>query len=238
MSKVVYKVQFKDLVKRESDRNSSTPVMVVNVLREAIMRGLFPQGKVLRQAEIAAAMGVSHTPVREAIRQLEAEGFVEIIPNRGAIVTGLTEEDAREIFSIRILLESEALRLAIPNLDEKTLRRSDYINMEIGDEKDIHKWCGLNWEFHKSLYQAAKSPRLLQMIQNLYSNVDRYLRLYLEVEDYRSIGKDEHSSIVQALRDGDEKGAIEALRQHLENSRKFFEEFISKDGNGIFPLDN
>lgn len=238
MSKVAQKVQFKDLVKRESDRNSPAPVMVVNVLREAILMGLFPQGRILRQAEIAASLGVSHTPVREAIRQLEAEGFVEIIPNRGAMVTGLTEDDAREIFSIRALLESEALRLAIPKLDEKTLRRCDYINMEIGEEKDIHKWCGLNWEFHKCLYQAAKSPRLLQMIQNLYSNVDRYLRLYLELENYRSIGKDEHSSIVQALRNGDENGAIKALRLHLENSRKFFEEFISKDGNGICLLDN
>lgn len=224
------RMKFQDLVEKEAEKNLSTPVFVVNVLREAIMRGIFKCGKILRQAEIAAELGVSHTPIREAIRQLEAEGFVEIIPNRGAMVTGLTVEDAREVFAIRKLLESEALRLALPKLDEKTLRKCEFINTEIGDEMDVHTWCGLNWDFHKSLYAASESPRLLQMIQNLYSNVDRYLRLYLEVKNYRSIGVREHGLILDACRSGDEAKAIRALELHLENSRAFLEEFLEKEG--------
>ncbi|MFP4482128.1 MAG: GntR family transcriptional regulator [Thermovirgaceae bacterium] len=223
-------MKFPELIEKESEKNLSTPVFVVNVLREAILRGIFKCGKILRQGEIAAEMGVSHTPVREAIRQLEAEGFVAIIPNRGAMVTGLTVDDAREVFSIRKLLESEALRRALPGLDEKTLRKCEYINMEIGDEQDVHTWCGLNWDFHKSLYAPAESPRLLQMIQNLHSNVDRYLRLYLEVEDYRSIGVREHGLILDACRNKDESAAIRALELHLENSRTFLEEFLEKEG--------
>jgi len=219
-------MHFADLVNRESEKNLPTPVFVVSVLREAIMRGIFPQGRMLRQGEIAADLGVSHTPVREAIRQLEAEGFVEIIPNRGAIVTGLTQEDAREIFSIRILLESEALRLALPNLDEKVFRKCDFIIVEIGDELDVHKWCGLNWEFHKCIYQAAKCPRLRQMIQHLYSNVDRYLRLCLEVEDYRAIARLEHSDILEACRTGKAEMAVASLQEHLENSKKLLIQFL------------
>ncbi|MDO9508466.1 MAG: GntR family transcriptional regulator [Thermovirgaceae bacterium] len=213
-------MQLSELISRESDKSQSTPVFVVNVLREAILRGLIPPGKILRQGEIAAELGLSHIPVREAMRQLEAEGFVEIIQNRGAVVKGLTSEDAMEIFSIRILIESEALRLAMPGLDEKIFRKCEFINSEIGDEQDVHRWCGLNWDFHKCLYEAAQSPRLLQLIQNLYSNVDRYLRIYLEVEDYRSIGSQEHASILEACRAGDADLAVAALRLHLENSRR------------------
>ncbi len=225
-------MELPELISRESGKNQSTPVFVVNVLREAIMRGLIPPGKILRQGEIAAELGLSHIPVREAMRQLEAEGFVEIIPNRGAVVKGLTSEDAMEIFSIRILLESEALRLAMPGLDEKIFRKCEFINGEIGDEQDVHKWCGLNWDFHKCLYEAAQSPRLLQLIQNLYSNVDRYLRIYLEVEDYRNIGRQEHASILEACRAGDVESAVAALRRHLENSRKLLIELRdSKEGN-------
>jgi len=233
MSDETRKSYFREIVRLEVDSNLPTPLFVVKFLREAIMWGLFPQGKVLRQGELASELGVSHTPVREAIRQLEAEGFVEIIPNRGAIVTGLTQDDAREIFSIRILLESEALRLAIPNLDDKTLRRCEFVNIEISDEMDLHKWCGLNWEFHKCLYQASNSPRLLQMIQNLYSNVDRYLRLYLEVEDYRNTGSKEHSLILKALKAGNDEEALGALKRHLESSRDLLEEFVSKKENGF-----
>ena len=88
-----------------------------------------------------------------------------------------------------MLLESEALRLAFPKIDDQTLRRGDLINRESEFEPDPHKWAALNWEFHSCIYQKSESFRLIQMIKKLYSSVDRYLRIYLEEDDYRKIAR-------------------------------------------------
>lgn len=191
------------------------------------MRGFFQQGRILRQVEMASLFGVSHIPIREALRQLEAEGFVQKIPNRGAIVTSLTTEDAFEIFSIRMLLESEALRLALPKIDDQILRKGDLINKESEFEPDPHKWAALNWQFHSCIYQKSESFRLIQMIKKLYSSVDRYLRIYLEVDDYRKIARIEHEYILKACKEGDTELAIHSLREHLKNSCYLLVRFIT-----------
>ena len=222
------KMQLGELLPAESRKKLSAQNYVVNIIREAILRGILPQGQTLRQGEVASELGVSHIPVREAFRQLEGEGLVDLYPNRGAVVAGLTPEDAREIFHIRILLETASLELAMKNLEENVFRKCEGINTEITVEKDIHKWCRLNWEFHESLYRAADSPRLLQLIQTLYSNVDRYLRLYLEVENYRQIAHEEHAAILKACRARDTKAAVGALERHLRNSSDYLAAYLAR----------
>lgn len=221
-------MQLGDLISSETRKKLSVQNFVVKVIREAIQRGILSQGQTLRQSEIAADLGVSHIPVREAFRQLEAEGLVDIFPNKGAVVAGLTPEDAKEIFFIRTLLETASLRLAIPNLSEKILHKCELINMEIEVEKDIHKWCHLNWEFHNTLYREAGCPRLLQLIQTLYSNVDRYLRLYLQVQNYRHIGHNEHEAILIACKGRNTETAVIALQSHLKNSCDLLVAYLSK----------
>ena len=221
-------MQLGDLLSEESRKTLSAQNYVVKVIREAILRGVLPQGQTLRQSEIAAELGVSHIPVREAFRQLKAEGLVDLYPNRGAVVAGLTPEDAREIFYIRILLETACLKRAMPNLGEKVLHKCELINTEIGVEMDLHKWCHLNWEFHFTLYREAGSPRLLQLIETLYSNVDRYLRLYLEVENYRQIALEEHAAILESCKAGETEAAVGALERHLQNSSDFLAQYLEK----------
>jgi DNA-binding GntR family transcriptional regulator len=121
----------------------------------------------------------AEAPVREALRQLEAEGLTTIIPNRGAVVPPLSQDDIEELFSIRYLLEPEALRRSIPHLTEEDLSRAEAIlksfMSEIGRDGRLLSWGRLNWEFHATLYsKAANQPRLMMMIRNTNNSGGRY----------------------------------------------------------------
>src|SRR5919204_6551984 len=118
-------------------RRRTTPGMVADVLRDAIMRGVLKGGQPLRQDELAAQFGLSRIPVREALRQLEGEGLVTVNPHRGAVVSTLSSDELQEVCEIRSALETMALRLAIPHLDEEALARAEAILVETDRETDV-----------------------------------------------------------------------------------------------------
>src|SRR5262245_10263295 len=156
---------------------------VANVLREKILRGQIKAGEQLRQHAIAEELHVSRIPVREALRQLEAEGLVTIIDHRGAVVSGLSSEEILEMFEIRMLLESHLLRLSIPRLTDEDLERSEQTLKEyeqaLKKKSNVAHWGDHNWRFHSSLYAAANRPRCLSIARNIHNNADRYVRLHL-----------------------------------------------------------
>src|SRR5436190_18103371 len=143
----------------------SLPSAVADKLRDQIIRGEIPEGAQLRQDAIATQYGVSRIPVREALRQLDAEGLIAIVPNRGAIVPALSPDDIGELFSIRALLEPEVLKLSIPHLTQQDFSQAEAILKKFVSElkRDDHVsgWGRLNWEFHKTLYARANQPRFM-----------------------------------------------------------------------------
>lgn len=196
----------------------STVEQVVNFVRDGIIRGDFPPASKLLPKQIAEQCGTSFIPVREALRALESEGFVNFVHNRGAWVTPLSKADLLDIYTIRIELEGEAVRRASAFTDddisalEETLAR-------LGDRHQHHDHAGvvaLNREFHFSIYRKAGSPRRLKLIDQLWMHSARYQRLVL---DHRDDGADaEHREMVAKLRQGDHEGAAAALRTHLEST--------------------
>ena len=136
---------------------------VADRLRDKILRGEFRAGEQLRQHAIAAEFDVSRIPLREAFRQLEAEGLIEIIDHRGAVVSALSPEEIEELFDIRAALESVTLRHAVPRLTEEDLERAEesLVTYEraLNDETDFEVWGELHWRFHSSLYAAANRTR-------------------------------------------------------------------------------
>src|SRR6267378_6772890 len=125
---------------------------VADKLRDQIIRGEIVEGSQLRQDAIAAQYQVSRIPVREALRQLEAEGLITIVPNRGAIVPALSPEDVEELFTIRALLEPELLKLSIPHLTQGDFQQAEGVLKEFETELELEehmsKWGRLNWQFH------------------------------------------------------------------------------------------
>src|SRR5579863_7925022 len=150
---------------------------VADKLRDQIIRGDIPEGAQLRQDAIATQFQVSRIPVREALRQLDAEGLIAIVPNRGAIVPALSPDDVEELFSIRALLEPEVLKLSIPNLTEQDFSEAaailrKYVS-ELRREDHLSAWGRLNWQFHSTLYSRAVLPRFMAIIRNVRSEERR-----------------------------------------------------------------
>jgi DNA-binding GntR family transcriptional regulator len=193
----------------------STSDLIADALREAILRGIFRAGKPLRQDEIAKEFGVSRIPVREAMRQLEAEGLLTFSPNRGATVSILSSTDVQEIYEIRVALETMALEFAIPKLEGVDFDRAHELIATNETVSDVARWAELNWEFHATLYAPANRPRLLSLIQTLHVNVDRYIRLQLQEMNYLARSQKEHVLLLEACQNRDVATATQILRDHI-----------------------
>ncbi|HZS83727.1 MAG TPA: GntR family transcriptional regulator [Stellaceae bacterium] len=193
---------------------------VANVLREAIAKGTLKPGTVLRQDELAARFRFSRMPIRDALRQLEAEGIVSIHPTRGAFVAEMDRAEIRDIYAVRELLESEALRLSVPKLDKERLAEAKSILERLDLEADIGRWGALNRAFHLSLYGACGNNRLLALIEAQHKTADRYVRVILSNLDYRARSQAEHREMLDRCAAGDAKGAVTSLRKHLRDASR------------------
>ena len=192
----------------------STPDLIADALRQAILQGIFQAGQSLRQDEIATQFGVSRIPVREALRQLEAEGLVKLYPNRSAIVSTLSPAEIQEICEIRIALETTAIKLAIPYITVLELQQAQAILERTEKEIRAGRQVELNWEFHSTLYTPANRPRLLGMIKNLHLNIDRYV--YLITKSHWERSQQEHYQLLDACEQQDTKAAVKLLQQHIQ----------------------
>jgi DNA-binding GntR family transcriptional regulator len=195
---------------------------VADKLREQIIRGELAEGALLRQDAIATQFRVSRIPVREALRQLDAEGLIAIVPNRGAVVPALSPDDVEELFLIRALLEPEVLKLSIPRLTEEDLSEAasilrKYVS-ELRREDHLSSWGRLNWQFHSILYSRANQPRFLAIIRNVNNSGERYTRLQLYLTHGMKRANEEHHQILEFCRQRDVEGACKLLRQHIEHA--------------------
>jgi len=193
---------------------------VADKLRDQIIRGEIAEGTQLRQDAIATQYQVSRIPVREALRQLDAEGLIAIVPNRGAVVPALSPDDIEELFAIRSLLEPEVLKLSIPHLtrsdfDEAEAILKKYVN-ELNREDHVSGWGRLNWQFHATLYSRAKQPRFMAIIRNVNNSGERYTRLQLYLTHGIQRANEEHHKILELCRQRDVAAACKLLREHIE----------------------
>ena len=214
------KMNLNELAANVLQQQRSTPDLIADALREAIIQGIFAEEQSLRQDEIAKQFGVSRIPVREALRQLEAEGLVRFYNNRGAVVSGLSPSEAQEICEIRIVLETMAIKLAIPNLQELDLEKAQSILDATATETDIARLGKLNWEFHSILYAPAKRTRLLGMINNLHVSIERYVRLQMAKMNYLERSQKEHHLLLDACRNRDASTAVKLLKRHINAAAK------------------
>lgn len=195
-------------------RLSSTET-IVSKIRDEIVTGRLEPGAPLRQDELATRFGVSHIPVREALRALEGEGLVEIRPRRGAIVAPLSADEFEEICEMRVALETAALRLAIPLLKKSDLALAAALLDRI--DRDPKRWGSLNSDFHCALYAAAQRPRMLDAIRTLHRNAERYLHLELRITSNHVQSQREHRRLLRAIGKGDITGSCELLTAHISD---------------------
>lgn len=188
---------------------------VADAVRTRVISGQLPAGTRIDQDALAAEFSVSRMPVREALRQLGAEGFVTIVPHRGAIVTALSPAEVEEIYEIRAALEGVAARHASQALTADDLDRLRKVLAAMRNEKEIDTWVALNAEFHNAINQASMRPRLLELIQRFREQSQPYIRLYVQRLHKSAQARKEHRAILEALADRDADRAEAAVRAHL-----------------------
>jgi DNA-binding GntR family transcriptional regulator len=188
---------------------------VAVTLRLDILRGRIAAGARLDIDEIAARHGVSRTPVRDALKQLEGEGLVQVLPYRGVEVTRLSAEDLRELFAIRIALERLAVALATANISTAEMEglRKILTRMDRARGRD-QSWTTLNTSFHDAVHAASRSPRLVELIRVQRTNVDRYVRAGA-AELGTAAQQREHWALVEALAARDAAMAQGVIECHL-----------------------
>lgn len=205
---------------------------VADKLREQIIRGEIAEGAQLRQDAIAIRYQVSRIPVREALRQLEAEGLITILPNRGAIVPALSPDDIEELFTIRALLEPEVLRSSIPKLTQADLAQAEAVlrryETDMEKEKHVVSWGRLNWEFHSILYSRSGMAQMLAIIRNVNSNAERYTRLQLYLAQGIRRANAEHREILERCRRREVTDACNLLRRHIRFAGQSLKEVLQQ----------
>jgi DNA-binding GntR family transcriptional regulator len=205
---------------KANEARKSAPDLVRDGLREAILAGAYNEGQQLKQDELAEQFGTSRIPVREALRQLETEGLIEIQTNKGAIVKGLSTDDVLEMLDIRIALECRALKLAIPNMAIEDLDLAEAILTEYDETADPSAWGELNWRFHWTLYCPCNRPRLLSMIEANYGHVSRFTRRQVSLATGKAKPQQEHNTLLRLCRDGEINNAVVLLEKHIEQTQK------------------
>jgi len=195
-------------------------ISIAAQLRSEIISGDIPPGERLRQDQLASRFGTSRIPVREALRQLEAEALVINDTNKGARVAPVTLDETLERMDIRIALECSALAFAVPLMSDLDFTALERI-LEVYDASDDpRRWSQANWDFHSALYAPAGRPMLLAMIQANYANVDRFLRVRLSQSTGKTVPQREHREILAACRAGDSAKARDLLADHIAAARK------------------
>ena len=197
--------------------------VVFNTLRQAILRGELQPGERLMEIQLAQRLGVSRTPVREAIRKLELEGLVLMLPRRGAEVAEITRQDLEDVLEVRAALEELAVKDACEHITDEQLqdlkkaanefkRSLEGTDLVACAEADIH--------FHEIIYAATNNKRLVQMLNNLREQMYRYRMENLkDKRTYRTL-VEEHDAIRRALKKHDKEKAGAAINVHIENQRR------------------
>jgi len=173
-------------------------------------------GQRLVPEEIAAAIGTSRMPVREAFKRLAAEGLLTLRPNRGAIVRGLSLPEMEEVFEMRAVLEGLAARTALRRIGPQQIGGLEHlIDVMEHSESDLSLWVTAHREFHEYLCRLSASPRLLQQVSALHAVVEPHMRLWLRHAHKPMGSREDHMGIVQSFRDGDPSGVEAVMREHI-----------------------
>lgn len=208
---------------------------IVDQLRRGILDGHYPAGSQLRQDALAQAYEVSRIPIREALLQLEAEGFVRIAPHKGAIVSGLSLDEINDVFALRKLLEPRLLESSVPALTPEDFAAIAGMEAAFEDAMtagDISRWGVLNADFHMALYARATQPRTLSIVAGLLQTSDRYTRLQLQRASSIQRAQSEHNELIRLCRDGAMKEARRLLVDHIELVRRDLIAFLEDRAEG------
>jgi DNA-binding GntR family transcriptional regulator len=205
--------------------------VVFNTLREAILKGDLKPGERLMELQLAAKLGVSRTPIREAIRMLEQEGLAVTMPRKGAEVAKMTLKDMEDVLEIREALDELAVRIACAKISEEQLARLIAVKEQFENSTrtgDVKRIAEADVSFHDVIYEATDNPKLVTLLNNLREQVYRYRVEYIkDPKNYPTLIA-EHEAIVEGLKNRDQNAATLAMHAHVENQAVAVKDVIQR----------
>lgn len=190
-------------------------MQVTERLREMILSGELASGEKLRQEKLAALLGVSRVPVREALNQLEAEGLISVEMHKGAVVSGISMEALQEMYELRALLEPWLLGQAIGRLEESDFAAAERILQEMRENGTARHWSSMNWEFHSALYRPTGRNQSLEILEKLYVNTYRHFPVPVRFTIGIDAMDQEHRYLLELCRTGQVEKAQAFLKDHI-----------------------
>lgn len=203
--------------------------IVFQTLRKAIITGELEPGERLMETQLGEKLGVSRTPIREAIRKLELEGLVVMVPRKGAQVAQITTKDIKDVLEVRAALEALAARLACQNMDHRDFLRLQLIIAEYeyaAKDHDIEVMIEKDVEFHETIFNATDNDKLIQLFGNLREQVHRYRISYIKNSEESDKVNEEHLELLAALKSGNAEVAAELATKHIETQCESILKFI------------
>lgn len=194
--------------------------VVFNTLRQAILRGELKPGERLMEIQLANKLGVSRTPIREAIRKLELEGLVLMIPRKGAEVAEITEKNLRDVLEVRKALEELAVKLACDRMTDEQmdkLKKAAKEFEEVLKTEDVTQAAETDVKFHDVIFMATDNQRLIQLLNNFREQMYRYRVEYLKKKEFHSGLIAEHEEIISCIQHARKEEAAEVVCRHIDN---------------------
>ncbi len=201
---------------KQIERHQTLREKILETIREAILKGNLKPGEKVAEPELAERFGISRTPIREAFRQLESEGYLTVIPRKGAVVAALSERDVQEFYAIKSILEGYAAELASNKLTDKELDKLEAINdklRQLAADGDVKNFFRVHNEFHETFIKAADNSKLFELIQQLGMKFNRLRMASLSVSGRMDFSVEEHDKLLEAFRRRDGKAAEDLVKK-------------------------
>lgn len=218
-------------LKIQIDNHLTLREKIVETIRNAIVNGQLPAGTRVAEPDLADKFGISRTPIREAFRQLESEGFITVIPRKGAVVASLSAKDVSDFYDLKALLEGYAARAAVTVLTEKDIARMETVNRQIENaaaRKEVRKVLSLHNEFHDIFLKACGNEKLYSIIQNLVMQFQRF-RLILAMPGRIEGIVQQHREIIEAFRNKDAELAESLVQRNAIYGKNILLKELAKD---------
>jgi DNA-binding GntR family transcriptional regulator len=210
-------------MKKSVEKHLTLREKILETIRDAIIAGARKPGEKVAEPELAERFGISRTPIREAFRQLESEGYLTVIPRKGAVVVSFSEKDVEEFYAIKSILEGYAARRACENLSQRELDKLETINarlLHLADENDFKAFFKVHNDFHDLFIRAAGNEKLYELIMNLVGKFQRLRTASLSLPGRMHISVQEHQKIIEAFRERKADLAEQLVRKNAEYGGK------------------
>lgn len=207
------------MLKKSIEKHQTLRERILETIRDAIITGSMKPGEKVAEPELAERFGISRTPIREAFRQLESEGYLKVIPRKGAVVAAFTQKDVEEFYAIKSILEGYAARKACERMAEKDIEKLEHVNdklRHLAGDGDVKHFFKIHNDFHDLFLRAAGNDKLYELISSL---VDRFQRLRLaslSLPGRMSMSVGEHEKIIDAFRRRNADEAEHLVRKNAE----------------------